>query len=143
MSMTLVEEVLFSLKNTNCRLKPSSIEGIGVFAIVDIAAGTQLFIGSLERKYVRVGLEELAECTPEVIDMVKGFFVPDETNGKYIIPEGGLNAMDISFFLNHSTNANVTTPDGERFFTSRDVKAGEELVSDYETYDPVYDTHQH
>jgi len=137
--MSLKEEIVYSLKNTNCRIKSSPIEGVGVFAIKDIPKGTKLFIGSPEKKFEAISIDELIDCEPEVVEMVKGFLASEE-GGKYWVPEGGLNAIDISFFLNHSENPNVTTTaEGDTFYAARDIVKGEELTSNYAVYDAAYD----
>ena len=140
MYMSIKEGILQSLKNTNCRIKPSPIEGVGVFAIKDIPKGTKLFIGSPEKTFEAISVDELTDYEPEVVEMVKGFFASNE-DGKYWIPEGGLNAIDISFFLNHSENPNVTTTaEGDTFYAARDIVKGEELTSNYAVYDVAYDS---
>ncbi len=56
-----------------------------------------------------------------------------------MIPEYGLNGMDISFFLNHSKKPNIiTTDEGNTFLTRRKIKKGEELTIGYNTYDYKY-----
>ena len=56
-------------------------------------------------------------------------------NGVYFAPDYGIDAIDKSFFLNHSKNPNMISPDhGERFVTAREIAAGEELTADYDTY---------
>jgi hypothetical protein len=42
--MQFKKAILKSLENNYCRLKPSKIEGIGVFAIRDIAKNTKLLL---------------------------------------------------------------------------------------------------
>jgi len=53
----------------------------------------------------------------------------------FYFPDHSLNAIDISYFLNHSDNPNVgPRADGNEFVTLRNIKKGEELFSDYRTY---------
>ena len=142
MTASLKEQILYSLKNTNCRIKSSPIEGVGVFAIKDIPEDTKLFTGSPEKSFETISIDELEGCEPEVVEMVKGFFA-SEKNGKYWIPDGGLNAIDISFFLNHSENPNVTTTaDGDTFYAARYIAKGEELTTSYTLFDAGFDPHR-
>lgn len=130
--------IIRSLEHTYCRIKRSKIQGIGVHAIIDIPAGTSIFYAVNERKWHTFSMDELSHLPDAVKKMIEDFYVVD-TNGFVSIPEGGLNQMDISFYLNHSKTPNLYTPDeGKTFITLRDVLAGEELSVDYATYDEKY-----
>jgi SET domain-containing protein len=55
--------------------------------------------------------------------------------GSYFVPDYGIDAIDKSYFLNHSEAPNLSTEnDGESFFASRDIEKGEELTADYRAY---------
>ena len=120
-------------------LKASSVEGagVGVFAIVDIPKNTTLFrypLGySLEQTYIT---KAEAKKLPEHVQfLLKRFIVPGKTH--YPLPKGGLNAIDQSFYLNHSKTPNVGLRDGElwmQFYTLRSIKKEEELYIDYSTF---------
>lgn len=122
-------------KNIYCRLKPSSINGIGVFAIRDIPQKTELFKTIRKTRFIyvdpRVVFENL-KIHPIVKEMVKDFCAIK--NGKLYLPNFSLNEIDISFFVNHSKNPNTLAKEGERFFALRDIKRGEEITVDYEQY---------
>lgn len=134
------KEVIEILKKTYCRLKPSSVSGVGVFAVRDIPKNINPFEGAKNQEWQDIEMSELKGLNEEVLRMINDFFVT-EKNGKIWIPEYGLNGMDISFFLNHSKNPNLKTiNNGDNFITLRDIKKGEELTVSYETYDPVTDT---
>ncbi|MBI5369869.1 hypothetical protein HZA85_01610 [Candidatus Uhrbacteria bacterium] len=104
------------LQKTFCRLQPSSIEGVGVFAVKEIPEGVNPFEG-----------------------MRDDFFVI-EKNGTVRIPQSALNGMDMSFYVNNSDHPNLTTTDGFLFITSRLIKPGEELTVAYAIYDEKYAT---
>ena len=128
------EKVLKILKNTYCRLKPSKTEGVGVFAIRDIPENTNPFYGS-KQKWHKFNISELKDLDKEILGLINDFFVIEEDE-TVLIPEFGLNGMDISFFLNHSKNPNLKTIDeGFNFITLREIKKGEELLVSYGTYD--------
>jgi hypothetical protein len=135
------KEILKKLKNTYCRLRPSGIEGVGVFAIRDIPSGINPIAPSKETRSSRwhkFNISQLEEMDSEVLKMVDDFFVI-EKNKTVLIPEHALNNMDISFFVNNSKKPNMKTIDGGfTFVTLRKIKQGEELTVAYETYDYKY-----
>ncbi|HLC63151.1 MAG TPA: SET domain-containing protein [Candidatus Nanoarchaeia archaeon] len=129
------KRLLGNLKNTYCRLKPSNIEGVGVFAIRDIPQGVNPLPESKNQVWITLEEKELKEIPKEVFELINSFFVI-EKNKQVEIPEQGLNGMDISFFVNHSKSPNLETKDkGYNFITLRKIKKGEELTVDYGTYD--------
>ena len=130
-------KIIKNLENTFCRLKKSDIEGVGIFAIKDIPAGTNPFLGVNKQKWHKVSDKELKNLDKEIQKMVSDFFCADK-RGNFLIPECGLNGIDISFFLNTSKNPNVTTKDGIIFRTIKNIKKGQELTVSYANYDERY-----
>ncbi|MDP2741835.1 MAG: SET domain-containing protein [bacterium] len=129
------EKILNCLKNIYCRLKPSKIEGIGVFAIKDIPKNIDPFRGVKKQKWQKFTMSELKKLDKETLKMIDDFFVIRK-KGIVYISESGLNSMDISYFLNNSEKPNLKTiNDGVSFITLRKVKKGEELVFSYAVYD--------
>jgi len=136
------QEILNNLKNTCCKLKPSKIEGVGVFAIKDIPKGKNPFPGIKNGKWHKFQMKDLKKLDKEVLKLVDDFFVIEE-DGEVYIPETGLNGIDISFFLNNSKNPNLKIiEDGKtealNFKTIKSIKKGEELTVSYATYDDKY-----
>ncbi len=128
-------KTLHFLKNTYCRIKPSKIGGVGIFAIRDIPKNTNIFLGQNEQKWYRFKIEELNNLPQGVMNMIDDFFVI-EKDKTVLIPERGLNSIDISFFLNHSKKPNTKTIDeGNTFFSLREIKKGEEITVSYISYD--------
>ena len=119
--------------NTRIRIKPSPIHGVGIFAEKDIPKGDDPF-----RLYKPLDWQELnksdIESLPEHVQkIISDFYAPD--GGRIYVPTNGLNVFDISFYMNHSDSPNmITTDGGENFIAGRDIAAGEELTSDYNTY---------
>jgi len=133
--MNKKKRLIKSFDNVYCRLKPSKY-GIGVFAIRDIPKGVNPFVGCFDGDYIAIDPKEIEDQPEPIKKMIKDFCPLQE--GKYWVIEKGLNAMDISFFLNHSKKPNMIAIDkGEKFVAKRDIKAGEELTVDYDTYDDV------
>lgn len=132
------EEILKKLANTYCRLKPSLVEGVGVFAIRDIPENTNPFLGVKEPEWQEFNVSELQHLDKEILKMIDDFNVI-EKDGTVLVPECALNGMDLSFFLNNSDSSNMkTTDEGFTFVTSREIKKGEELTVAYSTYDDKY-----
>ncbi|MBU3934985.1 SET domain-containing protein [Patescibacteria group bacterium] len=127
--------VIENFKNTYCRLKPSKISGVGVFAVRDIPQNKNLFQGIKKHKWYKLRLSDFKNFDKEILRMIDDFFSV-EKDGKVWVPEVGLNGIDISFFLNTSESPNVKTADkGFTFLTMRKIKKGEELTVSYKSYD--------
>jgi hypothetical protein len=131
------KELLEKIRNTYCRLRASSLEGVGVFAIRDIPADTDPFqTGNIN--WIKFQMEELKGLNEEILKLADDFCVIEKDQSVYI-PERGFNGMDISFFVNNSQAPNLKTIDGgETFATLREIKKGEELTVAYSTYDYKY-----
>lgn len=123
-------------KNIYCRLQPSSIHGIGVFAIRDIPKGVNPFFGHLTAPWKKFFYKEFignSRIPPQVKEYVAAVY-PIQ-NGILYMPDHSLNAIGIYYFLNHSDAPNIDgSDDCPEFFTLRDIKKGEELFADYRTY---------
>ena len=145
----ILDVILFYMENNNtdefikdleeniyCRLRPSSVSGIGIFAIRDIPKGMNPLKNFLKCRYIEIDPKlvfENEKIDPAVKELVNDMYVIAE--GKLNLWEGGLNALDIGFFINSSENPNMTADiDGESFIAARDIKRGEELFVDYGTY---------
>ena len=131
------------------KLAPSTIAGVGVFAVVQIPAGVDPFcipnahLRAPERPVQLQFVDLLRHCPPEVIDHVLEFHDAidhsgsgEELTSEYLGNATGMASMDTSWYLNHSENANVIALAAERdgfttYRTSRAVSPGEELVLDY------------
>jgi len=135
------EVILKKLENTYCRLQPSMISGVGVFAIRDIPKGIDSFKGAQNHKWIEFQKPELKDLDKEVKKMIDDFYVI-EKDGSVYIPECALNSMDVSFYVNHSTNPNLKKIDESDecliLITKRKIKKGEELTIGYDTYDHKY-----
>ena len=128
------------LENVYCRIKTSSISGVGVFAIRDIPENTDPFKTIKKTKWIEFNISELKHLRKETLEMIDDFYVIKK-DGKVWVNEGGLNEMNISFFSNNNPKSfNLkTVDDGDTFITIRKIKKGEELTIDYSTYDHKYE----
>ena len=104
-------------------IKDSPLHGLGVFATVDLPAGS-----TVERcAYLVIDDDDLQEVN-RLNDYL--FTSPDD-------PKDYLLIMGAGMLYNHDSNPNskweIDDDDNRfvRFYTSRDVAAGEELLHDY------------
>jgi SET domain-containing protein len=118
--------------NTYVMLKPSPIEGIGVFAIQDIPKGCREMFSKpdVNDQWITVSKQEVETLPTHAQFIVGNYCLYDEDN--YFIPDHGFKKIDISLFINHSDTPNIISiNDGDYFEAIRDIKNGEELVIDY------------
>ena len=128
-------QFLRSLNDVYCRLAVTR-HGVGVVAIRPIPKGVDPFkrcdpfgdVLELPEKE----LEESA-APEEAKQLVRDFCALQD--GVYFVPDYGMDAIDKSYFLNHSKRPNMVACDGgEEFVTARAIKKGEELTADYGAY---------
>ena len=118
--------------NTWVMLKPSSIEGIGVFALRDIPEGCREMFGKPDApdEWITVSKSEVGSLPAHAQFLVGNYCLYDEAN--YFVPAQGFKKVDVSLFLNHADEPNIiSVDDGDYFETTRDIKQGEELLIDY------------
>lgn len=114
------------LQTVWCTLRPSTIHGIGVFALRDIPAGTKAIweydtieVVTLTEQEMRTLPEEIAE---EIL--ARTIFVEREQLS-FLDPNSTTNYRS---YMNHSKKPNT---DG--IYTKRYIAKGEELTEDYTT----------
>jgi len=123
------KEFLKNIKNVYCRIKPSKINGVGVFAIKNIPKNINPFQKLTKSKWLKLNINLMKKIDKNVLNMIKGFFAIKK-DGTFWAPKGGLNDINISFFMNNSNNPNVNIL-GDEFKTYRIIKKGEELTINY------------
>jgi SET domain-containing protein len=127
------EELLNELAgNTWVMIKPSPIEGIGVFALRDIPKGCRDMFGKPDDagEWITVSKNEIEALPAHAQLLVGNYCLYDAAN--YFVPAQGFKKIDISLFLNHADEPNIiSVNEGDYFETTRDIKEGEELVIDY------------
>ena len=125
------EELLHELAgNTWVMIRPSPIEGIGVFALRDIPTGCRNMFSKPDaaEEWITITKKEMEALPAHARFIVGNYCLYDEEN--YFIPAEGFKKMDL--FLNHSDKPNIVSiNDGDFFEAVRDIKQGEELVIDY------------
>lgn len=122
-------------------LKPSTVHGIGVFALCDIPKGSQEIFSKGVGNWITLNIEDVESLPTHSREMVETYCLFDKDH--YYVPDYGFKVMDMVNYLNHSNEPNVISiHHGEIFEALRDIKAGEELfvnyhslVEDLESYD--------
>ena len=118
--------------NTYVMIKPSPVDGIGVFAITRIHKGCRDMFSrpSALEDWIPVSRTEVQNLPPHSRRLIETYCLYDDES--YFVPEYGFKKMDLVNFLNHSDSPNVISiNDGEYFEAIRDIEAGEELLIDY------------
>lgn len=102
-------------------LKPSSIEGVGIFAIRNIKKGTKIFpaMNPKPAHIKEIPLQFHKYC----------ILLDDE---KCMSPQN-FNCMEIAWYMNHSHTPNVVR-EKDGVLALRDIKEGEEILIDYNLF---------
>ncbi|MDP3772426.1 MAG: SET domain-containing protein [bacterium] len=131
----LLRELNHIAQTVYCQLKPSPRQGVGVFAIHDIPARIEPFEDGMEKaeKFYRLPLGDLDTLPPHFAALIKNYSVREKD--AYWVSLGSWNTYALQDFLNHSATPNVATRGEDRFVTMRKIKAGEELLANYKTFD--------
>ncbi len=111
--------------NVYTRLKPSTIHGVGVFAIRNIKKGTLLFDSSEE--IVWVDEREIPHLSKTLRELYEDFCIIK--NGKYGCP-ANFNNLTMAWYLNDSREPNVMVDEDYNMWAIRDIVEGEELTID-------------
>ncbi len=129
------KQFLESLGDVYTRLARTE-HGVGVVAIRVIPQGTDPFkncdpfgdvIEIPEKEF------EASNAPEEAKQIVRDFCALQD--GTYFVPDYGIDALDKSYFVNHSRTPNlVVDGKGEAFIAARDIASGEELTADYREY---------
>lgn len=117
---------------TYVMLRPSPIEGVGVFAIRDIPKGCRDIFSppAAPDEFVAVPRADIDQLPAHAKRVVETYCLFDAD--WYWLPKDGFKKMDLVHFLNHSDTPNVASVDeGNWFEALRDIAAGEELLVDY------------
>ena len=118
--------------NTWVMIKPSPIEGIGVFALQDIPKGCRSMFSkaTADEQWISISKTEVEKLPAHAKALIENYCLYDEEN--YFVPDYGFKKVDLVNFLNHSDTPNIISiNEGEFFEAIHDIKKGEELVIDY------------
>ncbi|HMD00716.1 MAG TPA: SET domain-containing protein [Ferruginibacter sp.] len=128
------EQLLKELNDdTWVMIRPSPVEGIGVFAIRDIPQGCTTMFSKpdpVHDEWITVPRSDVEQLPQHAKALIENYCLYDDDN--YFIAEYGFKKMDLVNFLNHSDTPNIrSVNEGEYFEALRDILAGEELLIDY------------
>jgi SET domain-containing protein len=126
------DELLNELaNNTYATLKLSPVHGIGVFAIRDIPKGCRTIFSKDHGKWIKLPIQEVEKLPAYSRNLVETYCVFDDEH--YYVPDYGFKVMDMVNYLNHSSVPNIVSlNDGEDFEALTDIRAGEELLINYD-----------
>lgn len=124
---TKIKKAISMLNDIACiKLAPSTIHGVGVFAIRDIPKGKQLYLDAIPNA-LDIPYSDFDKLLPEVADIVLGQF-PQIVNGSHFL----YPATRFLTYVNHSEDANY---DAKTDITLRDIKQDEEITENYKLID--------
>lgn len=112
-------------KTVLATIAPSPIHGVGVFAVQDIAKGTEMRL-----RWSPLGLlwVALSQVKPEVKKIILQRWPPAKEGYPFLHPHEDAN---LPSFINHSEEPNYSQ---EKDCALKDIKAGEEITEDYGKY---------
>jgi hypothetical protein len=114
------------------RIAPSSIHGVGVFAMRDLKKGEQMELDAIPHMF-DVPYSKLGELNKEAREIILSHWPNIITGSHFLYPVTKMTA-----FLNHSDTPNY---DAKTDKMLKNVKKGEELTEDYRLialYDKVF-----
>jgi len=123
------EEIVKYLNNTvYCRLGPSKIHGVGVFAIRDIPKGTLITDHNIHypnNQQYTLSVEMFLKVHDEIRSLILDRFFYEAADTKFTFYSPNSDQF-LQAFMNHSD-----TPNSDGHEALRDIKAGEEVVEDF------------
>ena len=118
-------------QHTYVMLKPSSVHGIGVFALCDIPKGCREMFSRNIGEWIKLPISEVERLPSHSRQLVETYCLYDEEH--YFVPDYGFKVMDLVNYLNHSSTPNICSVNqGEYFEAMQDISAGTELLINYE-----------
>lgn len=116
--------------HTFIMLKPSPVQGIGVFAIRNISKGQRNLFSNDQSEWIKIAKSEIEGLPSSSRFLVENHCLYDDEN--YYVPEYGFKMIDPVIYINHSDIPNIKSiNDGMDFEALRDINEGEELFLDY------------
>jgi hypothetical protein len=113
-------------------VRPSRVEGVGVFAAEAIPAGTMIW--RLDDRFDRlIHRRELAEQPESTRQFIERYAYPYWHDPDYLVVE-----LDNGRFMNHSDQPNTDFVNPDAGFTLRAIAADEELFCNYSEFDPGF-----
>lgn len=123
-----IDQLIQNLNETvRCKLAPSDIHGVGVFAIRDIEKGERLYCQEGQQVPIYVPYKRFREIRPEVREIILSRYpLVRFTNTHFLSPND--DARLISFMNDGKNDSNY---DPHTDTALRDIKEGEEITENY------------
>lgn len=129
--MSLKEKLYDHLKDdVYCKLGVSTIHGIGVFALRNIPKGAKPLNSLVSNKEVKFSRIELKKVPSTVRKHLSMFCLIEK--GRVFAPVIGMNAVNLSVYLNHSKTPNLFYNDDGVLEAMVDIAQGDEVTIDYD-----------
>lgn len=111
-----------------CRIQPSPISGVGLFAIRTIPKGTDPFNNSyMAHDSFLVDINELKNQPSEIQKLLEDYW-PSNNNNKKVVPLYP-NQIVLTNYLNYTdNNHNIIFKQDGKWETTREIQIGEELL---------------
>src|SRR3990167_2820038 len=124
--MDILEQIEELNKEVRCKLKPSPIEGVGVFSLREIKKGERAYCRPNGfKKWYSIPYERLDELGPEIKEIVFERWPAVINKSQFQSPNDDAWLL---LFMNHSSEANYNP---KTDMALRDIKCGEEVTEDY------------
>jgi len=129
-------KLLKNLEKVYCRVQPSALHGVGVFAIRRIPKGINPFELPIPAELAGLTDADIRPLPPGIRQMIRQYAVKQK--GRYVLSTLGFNLLELEYFVNHSDSPNLVFDDDEGCYrTARAITQGEELTGDYNHYAPA------
>jgi len=121
--------ILKRLEQVYCRLAPSPIHGIGVFAIKDIPKGTNPFGNSfMAQEAIVVSRDKIKDLGPEILTLLNDYH-PTSDSDKQVISNFP-NQPIWTNYINYTDSPNIELMTNGEWTALREITIGEELLED-------------
>lgn len=134
MSTDLKEKLILKrLEKVYCKLAPSPIHGIGVFAIKDIPVGTNPFNNSfMAQEAVVVNKNKLKDLGPEILSLLHDYHPTSDPNKQIVsnFPNQPIWTNYINYVDSKNPEPNIELMTNGEWVTLRNIRCGEELIED-------------
>jgi hypothetical protein len=130
-----LEDVMHHLKNNiKTKIGVSTIHGIGVFSIIDIEEGEQVFPKwEWESGIYVIPNNRLKEIPTQVLELLDMYFINDECGYKIIRLFKGLNFITNSYsFCNSAYNTEFEKNISFTGVALKDIQKGDEILEWYD-----------
>lgn len=121
--------VLKRLSKVYCRLAPSPIHGVGIFAIRPIPKGTNPFADSfMAQEAVILNKCKVEDLGPEILKLLHDQHPTSDPNSQIV--SNFPNQLIWTNYLNYSDTPNIELMEDGEWKTLRDINKDEELLED-------------